>query len=54
MKENTGFGAFLDGWNKAENEQKSRKLFHEMWGDAVGSVGYDKKKWMELQRLLGF
>jgi hypothetical protein len=38
--------------DRAGKIDAARKLFHELWTKEVGTPGYDKKKWMELQWLL--
>jgi hypothetical protein len=34
------------------HDQYIKALFHKLWSRDVGTPGYDKKDWMELQRLL--
>jgi hypothetical protein len=49
------FAACPHDWKTAvdENHDQSIKgLFHRLWGRDVGTTGYDKKNWTELQRLL--
>lgn len=41
-----------DGKPKPDPKDVAKKLFHELWGRDVGSPGYDKRKWGELQTLL--
>lgn len=36
----------------AGNDQKIKRLFHQLWSKDVGTAGYTKKDWTELQRLL--
>lgn len=33
-------------------DQQIKRLFHKLWGRDVGSDGYQKKDWQQLQRLL--
>lgn len=35
-----------------DHDQSIKGLFHKQWGRDVGREGYEKKDWMELQRLL--
>jgi len=34
------------------HDQGIKRLFHKLWGEAVGKPGYNKADWMELQNLL--
>jgi hypothetical protein len=34
------------------NDQGIKELFHKLWSKDVGTGGYNKGDWMELQRLL--
>ena len=35
-----------------DHDQTIKGLFHRLWSKDVGTSGYDKNDWMELQRLL--
>jgi hypothetical protein len=37
---------------KKEEKAEARVLFHELWTRDVGTDGYDREKWMRLERLL--
>ena len=39
-------------WERNMKINEARKLFHELWTKEVGTPGYDKKKWMDLQAAL--
>lgn len=32
--------------------EKARELFHRLWRKDVGTPGYDKKAWMNLQQVM--
>lgn len=34
---------------KKNPKDEARRLFHEIWTKEVGSPGYDKRKWEDLQ-----
>jgi len=42
------FKAVIDG----AHDRQIKALFHKLWGRDVGTSGYNKTDWMELQRLL--
>jgi hypothetical protein len=35
-----------------EHNAEIKRLFHKLWSKDVGTAGYDKRDWMELQRRL--
>ena len=35
-----------------DHDQQIKKLFHKFWSKDVGTEGYSKKDWQQLQRLL--
>jgi hypothetical protein len=35
-----------------DHDQEIKRLFHTLWSQNVGTVGYVKANWMELQRRL--
>ena len=37
---------------EADHDQEIKGLYHKLWSKDVGTPGYDKRDWMELQRLL--
>jgi hypothetical protein len=34
------------------SDERSFKLFHQLWGKAVGTEGYNKQEWKQLERVL--
>lgn len=40
------------GWKMSRDKLGRDAILHELWTKAVGTPGYDKKKWQELEKLV--